>query len=83
MKFVMGVTELYFVDAREELFEVELNDGWILGLPQDLEHVVVSQEVETREFVSLFLQVVVEGFLASFELGDDVVEGLLEAGNGG
>ena len=54
------------VNAREQLLEVQLNDGRILRLAQDLQHIVVSKEVEPREFVSLLLKEVVECLLAPF-----------------
>lgn len=58
---------------------MQLNDGWILGLAQDLQHVVISKEVKPRELVSFFLEEVVKCLLASFKLGHDGVKRVDEA----
>ena len=42
-------------DAAEELLEVALDDGRVLGLAQDLEQVVVTDEIEARELLALLL----------------------------
>ena len=47
---------------------MKLNDGGVLGLPEDLEHIIVSQKIEPWEFVSFLLQVVIQCFLASLQL---------------
>ena len=42
-------------DATEELLEVALDDGRVLGLAQDLKQVIVTNEIEAGEFLALLL----------------------------
>ena len=51
-----------------------LNDFWVRGLAQDFKQVIIANEVEARELLSLFLKIVVEGFLAHLELSEDSFE---------
>ena len=44
------------VDAREELLQVGLDDCGIGGLTKDLQQVIVTDEIETGELSTLFLQ---------------------------
>ena len=55
--YLLGVFgEVHQMDARKEFLEVSLDDGWVLRLTQDLEQVVVSNEVESREAWPLLFQ---------------------------
>jgi len=51
--------KLHFVDAREELFQVGLDDDWILSLAQNFKQIIVSQKVESGKLLALFFQEVV------------------------
>ncbi len=51
-----AVVELHRVDSGEELLEVRLDDLRVGGLTEDLEQIVVSDEVETREQGPLLLR---------------------------
>lgn len=43
------LVKVHTVDTSEELLEMGLDDGRVLGLAQDLQEVVVTDEVETRQ----------------------------------
>ena len=45
------------VDALKALLEVRLDASWVLGLGEDLEHLIVGEEKEAREGDTLDLQV--------------------------
>ena len=64
--------------GREELLEVRLDDGRVLGLAEDLEQVVVADEVEAREGLALLLEEVGERLLAALELVEDGLQRLGE-----
>lgn len=62
------------MDGSEELLHVQLDDGWVLSLGQDLEQILVTKEVKTRELATLQLQIVIQCFLATLLLFIDRVQ---------
>ena len=62
------------LDVVEALLEMRLHGLGVLALAQNLQQVVVRQEVETRENLSLRLQVHVQALLYLFQLVVHVVE---------
>lgn len=43
------LVKVHAVDTSKELLQMGLDDGRVLGLAQDLQEVVVTDEVETRQ----------------------------------
>ena len=58
-----------------------LDDFGILSLTQDFEQIIVSDEVEAGELLSLLFKVVVKSFLAHLELSENGFKGVLETGD--
>jgi hypothetical protein len=77
----MIFSEKYRVDTGKEFFEMELNDSWVLRLSKDLEHVIITKEVEPGEFVAFFLKEVIKGLLAALQLCHDGIQSVKEASN--
>ena len=79
--FVLLISKFDSMDPWEQFFEMKLDDGRVLGLPQDLEHIIISQKIEPWEFVSFLLQVVIQCFLASLQLSHYCWQSLKEPCN--
>lgn len=47
------------MDGCEELLHVKLDDRGVLGLRQDLEQILITQEVESWKFGPFDLQVII------------------------
>ena len=47
--------ELHTVNPGEQLLEVGLDDGWLCGLTQDLQQVIITNEIEAGEGRPLLL----------------------------
>ena len=62
------------LDVVEALLEMRLHGLGVLALAQNLQQVVVRQEVEARENLSLRLQVHVQALLYLFKLVVHIVE---------
>lgn len=71
----------YFENTAEQLFQMALDNVWIAGLTKDLKQIIISNEVESREFLALLLEEVIERLLAHLKLGQNSLEALLEAWN--
>ena len=78
LDLLLVVGKVHGVNRLEQLFEVGLDDGRILRLPENLQQVVVPDEVEPREFRPLLLQEVAQRLLAAVQLPDLELEALLE-----
>ena len=57
---VEDVGELQLGDALKALLEVGLDAGWVFGLGENLQQLIVGQEEETWKVETLFLQIVVK-----------------------
>lgn len=55
-----------------------LNTAWLLRITQYLDKVLVREEKEARELVSLFLQIIVQIFLYVLELEVGLLEDVLQ-----
>lgn len=53
-------SEMHLVDAFKALLKVLLNILWLLRLTKNLDEVLIGEEVEAREVLSLRLQVLVQ-----------------------
>jgi hypothetical protein len=60
---------------------MELYDGWVLRLAKDFKHIIITKEVEPGEFVTLFLEEIIECLLAALQLSHYSVKRIEEAGN--
>jgi len=87
VRYVKALCELNCCDSLEALAQVRLHPGWILGLRQDLQQLVVGQEEEAREEETLLFQIGVEAledelqeFVGLFESVEHFVD--LDHGHG-
>lgn len=55
-----------------------LDDFRILGLTKDLKQVIITNEVESRELLTLLFKVVIEGLLAHLKLSEDCLKSVLK-----
>ena len=53
------IIELYGVDILEHLPEVRLDGSGFFSLRKDLQKIIVTEEIESSELLSLLLEVVV------------------------
>lgn len=60
---------------------MELNDCRILRLTKDLKHIIITEKIEPREFVTFFLEEIIQSLLAAFQLSHDSVKSIEEASN--
>lgn len=54
------VIELDRVDVFEHFLQVGLHCCWLLGLRQNFQQVIIRQEIEPCEFLTLLLQIFIE-----------------------
>ena len=72
------MVERDFEDTIETFFQMLLNTAWLLRITQYLDKVLVREEKEARELVSLFLQIIVQIFLYVLELEVGLLEDVLQ-----
>ena len=72
------MVERDFEDTIETFFKMLLNTAWLLRITQYLDKVLVREEKEARELVSLFLQIIVQIFLYVLELEVGLLEDVLQ-----
>ena len=73
------LVEFDLVDAAKELLQVSLDHQGILSLTQNLKQVIVTDEVESRELLTLLLEVVIQSLLAHVKLVKDQLQGVFES----
>lgn len=56
-----------------------LYNNRVLGLTKDFEEVIITDEVESGELLSFFLEIAVESFLTHIQLAEDSFQSLLNA----
>ena len=68
-------------DTLEHLWEVTHDILNLFRVADDLEKVLVTDEVEASEILSLLLQVLTESLLDELQRSSEVLQGLLEVGD--
>ena len=63
-----------FIDVVEAFLEMGLHCLWVLGLAENFQQIVVGQEVESGENLSLRLEIHVQGFLNLFQFDVHAVQ---------
>ena len=71
--------EIEAYDSLVQFSEVVFDDALVFGVGEKFEEVIVSDEVQAREFVSFVFQKIVQRLLALFELVDEHVQGVLDS----
>lgn len=68
-------------DTLEHLWEMSHDILNLFRVADDLEKVLVTDEVEASEILSLLLQVLTESLLDELQRSSEVLQGLLEVGD--
>jgi hypothetical protein len=58
---------------------VTLDNNWVFSLTQDFEEIIITNEIETREYRSLLFKEIVQGFLAHIKLSQNCLKSVFKS----